>query len=282
MKRPSPKGRILASVSVPVPFLMGGCPKGSYDSMLKGSNLLLITRYSSLRHFIPSSLDYSVTPSLFYLLASPIHILYPGILHRPCRPSSCLRLRVGTMQISTNDFKTGLKVLYNNAVWEVVEFQHVKPGKGQAFVKTRLKNMATGQVLDVNFRAGEMVDVADVEERPMQFLYRQGEDYVFMDLETYDQVLATAAQVGNAARFLKEGIEVTMFLYEGRPLSLVLPKAVSLRVVRTDPGVRGDTAAGGSKPAVLETGAVVQVPLFIQEGEEVLIDTRTGEYLGRG
>ncbi len=186
------------------------------------------------------------------------------------------------MQISTNDFKTGLKILYNNAVWEVIEFQHVKPGKGQAFVKTRLKNMATGQVLDVNFRAGDMVDVADVEERPMQFLYRQGDNYVFMDLETYDQIAATAAQVGDAARFLKEGIEVTMFLYESRPLSLVLPKAVTLRVVRTDPGVRGDTAAGGSKPAVLETGAVVQVPLFIQEGEEVLIDTRTGEYLGRG
>ena len=186
------------------------------------------------------------------------------------------------MQISTNDFKTGLKILYNNAVWEVIEFQHVKPGKGQAFVKTRIKNMTTGQVLDVNFRAGDMVDVADVEERSMQFLYRQGDQFVFMDLDTYDQVELTADQVGDAARFLKESLEVTVYFYGDKPLNIVLPKFVTLKVVQTDPGVRGDTATGGSKPAVLETGAIVQVPLFIREGEEITVDTRTGEYIGRG
>ena len=185
------------------------------------------------------------------------------------------------MQISTNDFKTGLKILYNQQVWEVVEFQHVKPGKGQAFVKTRLKNMRTGQVLDVNFRAGEMVDIAEVEEKPMQYLYAQGDELVFMDLETYDQIPIHRDQVGEAIKFLKEGTEVTIFFYEGMPLSIVLPKFVTLRVVQTDPGIRGDTATGGTKPAVLETGAVVQVPLFVQEGEEITVDTRTGEYIGR-
>ncbi len=185
------------------------------------------------------------------------------------------------MQISTNDFKTGLKILYHHQVWEVIEFQHVKPGKGQAFVKTRLKNMRTGQVLDVNFRAGEMVDVAEVEEKPMQYLYAQGDELVFMDLETYDQIPIPRDQVGEAIKFLKEGTEVTIFFHEGTPLSIVLPKFVTLRVVQTDPGVRGDTATGGTKPAVLETGAVVQVPLFVQEGEEITVDTRTGEYIGR-
>lgn len=186
------------------------------------------------------------------------------------------------MKISTNDFKTGLKILYNNGIWEVIEFQHVKPGKGQAFVKTRIKNMETGAVQDINFRAGEMVEVADVEEKEMQFLYQQGDDYIFMDLETYEQIPVPRERVGDAARFLKEGTDVTIYFYKGTALSIVLPNFVTLKVVQTDPGVRGDTATGGTKPATLETGAVIQVPLFIKEGEEIQVDTRTGEYIGRG
>ena len=186
------------------------------------------------------------------------------------------------MKISTNDFKTGLKILHSNGVWEVVEFQHVKPGKGQAFVKSRIKNMETGQVQDINFRAGEMVEVADVEEKSMQFLYRQGDDFIFMDLETYEQIPIDSNQVGDSAKYLKEGIDVTVYFYQGRALSIILPNFVTLKVVRTEPGVRGDTATGGTKPAELETGAVIQVPLFIKEGEEIQVDTRTGTYLGRG
>ncbi len=190
-------------------------------------------------------------------------------------------MRGGGMRTSTNDFRSGLKIIYNRGVWEVVECQHVKPGKGQAFVKTRIKNMETGQVLDVNFRAGEMIEVADVDEKELEFLYAQGDEYVFMDMETYEQISLLKEQVGDAAKYLKEGISVTVYFYEDRPISIELPTFVVLQVVQTDPGVRGDTATGGTKPAVLETGATVQVPLFIKEGELIQIDTRTGEYIGR-
>lgn len=186
------------------------------------------------------------------------------------------------MKISTNDFKNGLKILHNNGVWEVVDFQHVKPGKGQAFVKTRIKNMETKQVQDINFRAGETVEVAEVDEKSMQFLYRQGDEYVFMDLENYEQISLDDRYVGEAKQFLKEGIDVTIYFYKGRALSIILPNFIVVKVIQTDPGVRGDTATGGTKPAVLETGAVIQVPLFIKEGEEIQVDTRTGTYLGRG
>jgi len=162
-----------------------------------------------------------------------------------------------------------------------VDFQHVKPGKGGAFVRTKLRNMRSGNVFDRTFRAGERMEMAHVERRPMQYLYRSGSDYVVMDLETYDQMTLGEQQFGDGVRYLKEGLEVAVVMHEGRVIGVELPDTVELQVTQTDPGLRGDTASGGSKPATLETGAVVDVPLFINSGDAIRVDTRSGEYLGR-
>ncbi|MFA0737932.1 MAG: hypothetical protein LKKZDAJK_001032 [Candidatus Fervidibacter sp.] len=185
------------------------------------------------------------------------------------------------MAISTNDFRPGITVVIDGEIYMVLEAQHVKLGRGGAHVRTRLKHLLSGNVLERNFRAGEEFEQAIVERRPYQFLYRQGDEFVFMDAETYDQVTLSAEQVGDAAQFLKEGAEVTLVFHEDQPLMVELPTAVELRVVETDPGVRGDTASGGSKPAKLETGAVIQVPLFINVGDLIRVDTRTGRYIER-
>jgi elongation factor P len=185
------------------------------------------------------------------------------------------------MAISTNDFRPGITVLIDGEIYMVLEAQHVKLGRGGAHVRTRLKHLLSGNVLERNFRAGEEFEQAIVERRPYQFLYRQGDEFVFMDAETYDQVTLSAEQVGDAAQFLKDGTEVTLVFHEDQPLMVELPTAVELRVVETDPGVRGDTASGGSKPAKLETGAVIQVPLFINVGDLIRVDTRTGRYIER-
>lgn len=183
--------------------------------------------------------------------------------------------------ISVNDFRTGMTIEWEGEIWSVVEFLHVKPGKGAAFVRTKLRNVKTGQVRDVTFRAGEKVNRAHVETRQMQYLYSSGNEYYFMDTETYEQLMIPAEVLGEAPKYMKENETVAVETYQGNPIGVELPNAVELEVTQCDPGVRGDTATGGSKPATLETGLVIQVPLFIQEGDKVRVDTRTGEYLSR-
>jgi elongation factor P len=184
------------------------------------------------------------------------------------------------MQVSTAEFKKGLKIVFDGQPYTIVEFQHVKPGKGGAFVRTKLKNMKLGKVIDNTFRSGEKVELVDFEEKHMQFLYRD-DRYHFMDTETYDQVSLSEDEVGDAREFLKENTEVDVLYIDGAPAGVELPNFVELAIAKTEPGVRGDTAQGGSKPATLETGAVVQVPLFLNEGDTIRIDTRSGEYLAR-
>ena len=181
----------------------------------------------------------------------------------------------------TSDFRKGLKIELENTAFEIVEFLHVKPGKGGAFVRTKLKNMETGAVLSKTFRSGEKVGKPDIVERHMQFLYAQGEDLVMMDLETYEQYTISAASMSDKLKFMKEDMEIDVLYYNNRPITVELPIFVELAIKQTDPGLKGDTASGGSKPATLETGAIVQVPLFISEGELVRVDTRTGEYITR-
>jgi elongation factor P len=182
---------------------------------------------------------------------------------------------------TTNDLKNGMTLSIDGQLWNVVEFQHVKPGKGGAFVRTKLKNVLSGKVVDRTFNAGMKVDVANVDKREMQYLYREGEDFVFMDTRDYDQPRIPASVVGDAANFLLEEQTATVAFNNGVPLYVELPAAVELTITETDPGVQGDRSTGGTKSATLETGAQVQVPLFISTAEKVRVDTRTGEYLGR-
>jgi elongation factor P len=184
------------------------------------------------------------------------------------------------MQVSTAEFRKGLKIELDGQPYNIVDFQHVKPGKGGAFVRTKLKHLRLGTVVDRTFRSGEKVGLVDFEQRPMQFLYRD-DNFHFMNLETYEQIALDPAVVGEAAQWLKETMEVEVLLINGEPVGVEVPNFVELAVVKTDPGLRGDTASGGSKPATLETGAVVQVPLFINEGDVLRIDTRTGAYIER-
>jgi len=184
------------------------------------------------------------------------------------------------MQVSTAEFKKGLKIQFDGEPYSIVDFQHVKPGKGGAFVRTKLKHMKLGRVIDNTFRAGEKVELVDFDEKRMQYLYKD-DRYHFMDLDTYDQISLAPEEVGEARDFLKENTEVEILFIDGNPVSVELPNFIELQIVKTDPGIRGDTATGGSKPAILETGAVIQVPLFLNEGAVVKVDTRSGEYLGR-
>jgi elongation factor P len=184
------------------------------------------------------------------------------------------------MQVSTAEFKKGLKIQFDGEPYSIVDFQHVKPGKGGAFVRTKLKHMRLGRVIDNTFRAGEKVELVDFDEKRMQFLYRD-DRYHFMDLETYDQISLSREEVGDASDFLKENTEVEILFIDQSPVTVELPNFIELQIAKTDPGIRGDTATGGSKPATLETGAVIQVPLFVNEGDVVKVDTRSGEYLGR-
>ena len=182
---------------------------------------------------------------------------------------------------TTNDLKNGMTLNIDGQLWSVVDFQHVKPGKGGAFVRTKLKNVMSGKVVDRTFNAGVKVDVATVDRREMQYLYREGEDFVFMDTQDYDQPRISAATVGGVANYLLEDQTVTVAFNDGNPLYVELPAAVELTVSQTDPGVQGDRSTGGTKPATLQTGVQIQVPLFITTGEKVKVDTRTGEYLSR-
>jgi elongation factor P len=183
--------------------------------------------------------------------------------------------------ISTSDFKNGMCLLLDDGLFQVVEFQHVKPGKGGAFVRTTLKNVRNGAVVDRTFRAGEKVDRVMIDKREMQFLYREGDDYVFMDNETYDQLHVSPAALGDAVKYLKEGDGAVLPMYNGEIVGVDLPAAVVLEVTDTEPGMQGDRVSGARKAATMETGLVVQVPLFVEAGERLKIDTRTGEYLAR-
>lgn len=182
---------------------------------------------------------------------------------------------------STNDLKNGMTLDLADGLFTVVEFQHVKPGKGGAFVRTKLKNVRTGAVLERTYRADEKLDQAIIEKREMQFLYRDGSEYVFMDNTSYDQMQISTNTLGSAANFLKEGDSATISQYENEVVSVELPAAVELTVTETEPGVQGDRVSGARKPATLETGLILQVPLFIEQGERIKVDTRTGEYLTR-
>ena len=182
---------------------------------------------------------------------------------------------------STNDLKNGLVLNLEGALWTVVEFQHVKPGKGGAFVRTTLKNVLSGKVVDKTFNAGTKVDTATVDKRTMQYLYADGDDFVFMDLDTYDQIPVPAATVGDAAKYLLPEAEATVATHEGVPLYVELPTSVMLEVTYTEPGLQGDRSTGGTKPATVETGAEVAVPLFLETGTKIKVDTRDGSYLGR-
>lgn len=182
---------------------------------------------------------------------------------------------------STADFKNGLTIELDGDVFQIIEFQHVKPGKGGAFVRTRLRKFSTGQVIDKTFRAGEKVEIARVERRPLQYLYQDGDDFVFMDNESFDQTPIAKERIGPQIKFLQDGMEVIVASYDGRILGVDLPDTITATVVQTDPGLKGDTASGGSKPATIETGAVVTVPLFINEGERIRVDTRSEKYIER-
>ncbi len=183
--------------------------------------------------------------------------------------------------ISSNDFRTGTTIELDGAVWRVVEFLHVKPGKGSAFVRTKLKNAKNGSQVERTFRAGEMLPQAILEKRAMQHTYKDAEDFVFMDMETYEEARLSPAQIGDRVKYLKEEMEVNVLSWNNEIIDVDLPNAVVLEVTQTDPGVKGDTATGGTKPAIVETGAQVMVPLFITVGERIKIDTRNDSYLGR-
>lgn len=183
--------------------------------------------------------------------------------------------------ISTNDFKTGVTIELDGVAYQVIEFQHVKPGKGAAFVRAKIKNVETGQVLERTFRAGEKVPRAHIERKDMQYLYSTGDVYTFMDMETYEQYSLSKEQLEHSLPYLKENETVTVVFYKGKVIGIELPNTVDLKVVQTAPDVRGDTASGGGKPATLETGLVVTVPFFVKEGDVVRVDTRTGEYVTR-
>src|SRR3954470_822286 len=182
---------------------------------------------------------------------------------------------------STNDLKNGLVLNLDGELWAVVEFQHVKPGKGGAFVRTTLKNVLSGKVVDKTFNAGTKVETASVDKRTMQYLYLDGEDYIFMDLSSYEQVPVPAATIGEAANYLLPEAEVVVATHEGVALYVELPTSVMREVTYTEPGLQGDRSTGGNKPATVQTGATVMVPLFITTGEKIKVDTRDGRYLGR-
>lgn len=182
---------------------------------------------------------------------------------------------------TTNQFKAGLKIMLDGDPCSIIENEFVKPGKGQAFNRVKIRNLKTGRVLERTFKSGESVDGADVVEREMQYLYNDGNDWHFMMLESYEQYVANKAMVGDAAKWLKEEAVCMVVLYNDVPLSVEPPGFVELKIIETDPGLKGDTSGGGGKPATLETGAVVRVPLFVQQGEVIRVDTRTGEYASR-
>jgi elongation factor P len=206
-----------------------------------------------------------------------------GLLHLRCvrRKPATRHTKEMSLLASTNDLKNGMVLNIGNQLWSVVEFQHVKPGKGPAFVRTKLKAVLSGKVVDKTFNAGTKVETANVDKRTMQYLYKDGDDFVFMDGDTFDQMHVSEAVVGDAARFMLENQDVMVATHDGAPLYVELPASVVLEITYTEPGLQGDRSTGGTKPATLETGAEIAVPLFIEQGTKIKVDTRDGSYLGR-
>lgn len=184
--------------------------------------------------------------------------------------------------ISVNDFKTGLTISVDNAIWKVIDFQHVKPGKGSAFVRSKLRNLRTGAIQEKTFRAGEKVEPAMIENRRMQYLYADGDNHVFMDNESFEQTELSSDYLKEELNYLKEGMEVQIQTYEGETIGVELPKTVELTVTETEPGIKGDTATGATKSATVETGYTLNVPLFVNEGDVLIINTGDGSYISRG
>ena len=189
--------------------------------------------------------------------------------------------REHTHVATSNDIKNGAVLKLEGQLWNVTEFQHVKPGKGGAFVRTKMKNITTGKVVDKTFNAGAKVEFATVDRSDYQYLYQDGADYVFMDVKDYDQITVPGAVVGDAAKYMLENTQVVIALHEGTPLYLEMPASVVLEITYTEPGLQGDRSSAGTKPATVETGAEIQVPLFVEQGTRVKVDTRPGDYLGR-
>lgn len=185
------------------------------------------------------------------------------------------------MMISVNDFKTGMTILSEGDIYQVIEFQHVKPGKGAAFVKTKMRNLRTGSIIEKTFNSSVKVEAARIEKRDMQFLYAQGDTYYFMNMETYDQVELSNKQLGDNVKFLKENLIVTISFYEGEVLGIILPDKIEMKITHSEPAVKGNTSTGAMKDAELETGMVVKVPLFVEEGETIVISTADGKYVSR-
>jgi elongation factor P len=183
--------------------------------------------------------------------------------------------------ISTNDFHNGMTIVIDGTVYQIIEFQHFKMGRGGALVKTKLRDVENGGITEKTFRGGEKVERAHVDQRQKQFLYRDGSDFIFMDTETFEQISLSEEQLGDKANYLQENMVINVLMYNGRPIDIELPTTVDIEVQETPPGIRGNTVSGGSKPATLVTGAVVQVPLFINAGDIIRVDTRTGEYINR-
>ena len=183
--------------------------------------------------------------------------------------------------INVNDFKTGMTISYENNLYQVLEFQHVKPGKGAAIVKTKLKNLRTGSIVEQTFNSGIKVPQAHVEKVKMQYLYSTGDSYTFMNMNTYEQVELQASQIENEAKFLKEGLEVLIFFYEGEMLGIELPEKVDYKITQTEPAIKGNTATNATKDAIIETGLLVRVPLFIEQDEEIIVSTKDGKYVSR-
>ncbi len=183
--------------------------------------------------------------------------------------------------ISVNDFRTGLTIEVDNGIWRVMDFQHVKPGKGAAFVRSKLRNLRTGAVQEKTFRAGEKVGKAQIDNRRMQYLYANGDMHIFMDNESYEQIELPSGQIEYELKYLQENMEVQIMMYQGETLGVELPNTVELTVTETEPGIKGDTASGGSKPATVETGLVVNVPFFVNEGDKLVINTTDGSYVSR-
>lgn len=183
--------------------------------------------------------------------------------------------------VDTNSFRQGMMIKWEDSIWEIVDYQHHKMGRGGAIVRTKLKNIYSGTIIETSFRAGERFERVVFDEREAQYIYKEGDNYVFMDLENYDQIYIPAILLGDKAMYLSDNLEVTLRLYEGNVVGVDLPNTVALKVVDTPPGYKGDTVSGGGKPATLETGLTVTVPMFVEVGDVLLIDTRTGEYLER-
>ncbi|XP_030926866.1 uncharacterized protein LOC126692555 [Quercus robur] len=213
----------------------------------------------------PSSLLFSSRPSILPMQRTPFRS----------------RILPKIYAFSSNDIKVGSNIEVDGAPWRVLEFLHVKPGKGAAFVRTKMRNYITGNTVEKTFRAGVTIDEADIFKETKQFTYKDGSQFVFMDLSTYEEIRLNAADVGDKTKFLKEGMDCTVLFWNGKIIDFDLPITVKLKVVDVDPGLKGDTAQGGTKPATVDTGAVVNVPLFVNIGDEILVDSRTGQYMSR-